>query len=303
MPDGPTAGDHREQRRPGAEQRPHRAGARAAGEAARASTAPPTGSVAAPENGDDAVVAHQEARRGEAVDRQERGHRRERRAHSTARPSPRRAPAIVSASAAAAARPALTRWRGSARRRRSGPRCPPKKWMTPPGSTAHAPRSAEEGHGADRASSAFIAPCVSARAGARRALHVHDMSPVAIDFEAEGLLDGVEDEEAREARLELLRTLERGRVRARRAPRRPQEGRLVLLPVERVLRGDGPRYTREELAEETGLDQDFLRRAWRAMGMPEPERAERGVRRGGAGAAELEALPRRRASPRRRCSS
>ena len=32
--------------------------------------------------------------------------------------------------------------------------------------------------------------------------------PVATDFEAEGLLDGVGDERARRARLELLRTLE-----------------------------------------------------------------------------------------------
>ena len=76
------------------------------------------------------------------------------------------------------------------------------------------------------------------------------MSAVAIDFASEGLLDGAGDERAREARLELLRTLEAEGFELDELRRATQEGRLALLPVERVLDGEGPRYTQEELVEE-----------------------------------------------------
>ena len=63
---------------------------------------------------------------------------------STARPSPRRAPATVSVSAAAAARPALI----AIGRKWTAPgictSVSPKKWITAAGSTAHAASSAEE---------------------------------------------------------------------------------------------------------------------------------------------------------------
>ena len=74
---------------------------------------------------------------------------------------------------------------------------------------------------------------------------------VAIDFEAEGLLDGADD---RDARLELLRTLEQEGFTLEELREAAAHDRLALLPMERVLAGEGRLYTREELAEKTGLD-------------------------------------------------
>lgn len=95
-----------------------------------------------------------------------------------------------------------------------------------------------------------------------------------VDFEAEGLLDGMEGE-ARQARIELLEALHDDGVPLDELRKAVAEGRLVLLPVERVLAGDGGRYTREEVAERAGLDVELLARQWRALGMPEPEDGER----------------------------
>jgi adenylate cyclase len=97
---------------------------------------------------------------------------------------------------------------------------------------------------------------------------------VAIDFESEGLLDGTDD---REARLELLRTLEGEGFTLDQLREAAAQDRLALLPVERVLAGDGKPYTREELAEETGLDPDFLDAAARALGVPIREPGERAI--------------------------
>ena len=95
---------------------------------------------------------------------------------------------------------------------------------------------------------------------------------VAIDYEAEGLLEGTSD---RDARLELLRTLEQEGFSVDELRVAAAHDRLALLPVERVLAGDGKLYTQEELAEETGLDQDFLVEAARALGVPVREPGER----------------------------
>jgi adenylate cyclase len=92
------------------------------------------------------------------------------------------------------------------------------------------------------------------------------MSAMAIDFEAEGLLEGVGDERARQARLELLWTLEAEGFELDELRRAASEGRLALLPLERVLEAEGPRYTREEIAAETGLDLEFFDEARRALG-------------------------------------
>jgi adenylate cyclase len=100
------------------------------------------------------------------------------------------------------------------------------------------------------------------------------MSGVGIDFQAEGLLDGAEN---REARLELLRTLEKEGFTLEELREAARQDRLALLPVERVLAGDGRLYTREELAEETGLDPDFLDDAARALGVPIREPGERAI--------------------------
>ena len=98
---------------------------------------------------------------------------------------------------------------------------------------------------------------------------------MAIDFEAEGLLEGAGDERARRARLELLRTLESEGFELDELRRAAEEDRLALLPVERVLAGEGPRYTQEELAAETGLEISFLHDARRAVGAPAVEPGQR----------------------------
>ncbi len=93
-----------------------------------------------------------------------------------------------------------------------------------------------------------------------------------MDFEAEGLLNGLDDEQARAARLDLLRTLEQDGFPLEELRRATLEGRLALLPLERVLAAEQPRYTQEEVAEQTGLDPDFLAEARRAVGAPAIER-------------------------------
>ena len=97
---------------------------------------------------------------------------------------------------------------------------------------------------------------------------------VAIDFEGEGLLEGVDD---REARLELLRALENEGFTLDELREAAAHDRLALLPVERVLAVEGKLYTREELAEETGLDLDFLDEAARALGVPIRQPGERAI--------------------------
>lgn len=97
---------------------------------------------------------------------------------------------------------------------------------------------------------------------------------MSIDFEAEGLLAGTEGE-AREARLALLRELAEDGVPLDELRRAVAEDRLVLLPVERVLAGSGPRYTREEVAKLSGVDVELLIQQWRALGMPDPGQGEK----------------------------
>jgi adenylate cyclase len=92
---------------------------------------------------------------------------------------------------------------------------------------------------------------------------------VAIDFEAEGLLDGLEGE-ARKARLELVEWLTKEGFELDELKRAAAEGRLALLPVERVLEGE-PCYTAAEVAERSGLDPERLENLWRALGVAEPQ--------------------------------
>ena len=92
---------------------------------------------------------------------------------------------------------------------------------------------------------------------------------MAIDFEAEGLLEGLEDK-AREDRLELLRELEADGVSADELRAAIEEDRLALVPVERLLAGTGQRYTSAEVAEQAGIDVELLRRQRGALGLPIP---------------------------------
>ena len=90
-----------------------------------------------------------------------------------------------------------------------------------------------------------------------------------IDFEAEGLLDGLTGK-AREARLALLVELSESGFPLEELKRAVEENRLVLLPVERVFGAGEERYTAAEVAEEAGIDQDFLVRLLQALGAPIP---------------------------------
>jgi adenylate cyclase len=87
-----------------------------------------------------------------------------------------------------------------------------------------------------------------------------------IDFESEGLLEGL-DGEAREARRRLLSKLAEDGVSLDELRKAVEEDRLVLLPVERVLAGGEERLTAADVAERAGLDEGFLRRQWRALGL------------------------------------
>lgn len=89
---------------------------------------------------------------------------------------------------------------------------------------------------------------------------------MAIDFQAEGLLDGL-DGPAREARLELLERLSDDGYELDELREAARDGRLPLVAVERTLGGGAARYTQGEIAERTGLDASFLQRLWRALGM------------------------------------
>ena len=97
-----------------------------------------------------------------------------------------------------------------------------------------------------------------------------------IDFEAEGLLEGVEGE-ARQARCELLERLTEEGVPLDELREAVEGGRLALLPVERAVAGDGARYTPREVAEKVGIDLAILQRTSAALGVPYPDPDERSV--------------------------
>ncbi len=96
------------------------------------------------------------------------------------------------------------------------------------------------------------------------------MPDAEIDFEAEGLLDDL-DGKAREGRLALLERLASEGVTLEELREAVAAGRLVLLPVERALSGDGPRYTPNEIAEVSGVPLELLQRYTAASGIPYPE--------------------------------
>jgi adenylate cyclase len=90
-----------------------------------------------------------------------------------------------------------------------------------------------------------------------------------IDFEAEGLLEGVEGQ-ARQARLALLEELAEDGVSLEELRQAVAEDRLALLPVDRVLRGEEELYTLEELLDQTGVSRDLFVRQRQALGLPVP---------------------------------
>src|SRR3954467_3163609 len=100
------------------------------------------------------------------------------------------------------------------------------------------------------------------------------MAGAPYDFEAEGLLEGVEGA-PREARRELLEELVGEGCGLEELKEAVGAGRLTLLPVERALAGEGPRYTAREVAEMAELDLDVLQRFGAALGVPYPDPDER----------------------------
>jgi len=98
---------------------------------------------------------------------------------------------------------------------------------------------------------------------------------MSVDWEDEGLLEGTEGK-AREGRRELLDELHESGLGLEELREATQEGRLVLLPLEQVLSGQGERLTRDEVAEKAEVDVELLRKNWKALGMTEPEEDEKG---------------------------
>lgn len=89
-----------------------------------------------------------------------------------------------------------------------------------------------------------------------------------MDWDAEGLLDGVEGD-ARAGRAELLDALHADGVPLDELRVAAAEDRLALMPLERAIAGR-PRYTAEEVAERSGFDRDLLLAYRRAYGLAVP---------------------------------
>jgi adenylate cyclase len=88
-----------------------------------------------------------------------------------------------------------------------------------------------------------------------------------IDYAAEGLLDDLEGE-ARAARLGLLEQLSDEGVTLGELRDAVAAGHLTLLPVERAIAGEGPRYSAREIAAQTGIDLELLLAFRAALGIP-----------------------------------
>src|SRR4051794_23405546 len=90
-----------------------------------------------------------------------------------------------------------------------------------------------------------------------------------MDWDAEGLCDGLEDEAARAARARLLDELHEQGMSVEELRRVVAEDKLVLAPVARALSSEA-RYTAREIAEQAGVDPAFLAASRRALGLPVP---------------------------------
>ena len=93
------------------------------------------------------------------------------------------------------------------------------------------------------------------------------------EFEAAGLLEGLDDG-PREARLRLLEDLAADGVSIDDMRQALAEGRLALLPVERIRAGE-PRLTPREVAEAAGIPVEFFIAMRQAVGIARPEPDDR----------------------------
>ncbi len=95
-----------------------------------------------------------------------------------------------------------------------------------------------------------------------------------MDWDAEGLLDGLEDDRARAARGRLLDELHAQGVDVDELRRVVAEDKLVLAPVTQALSSQA-RYTARDIAERANVDLAFLAASRRALGLPVPADGER----------------------------
>jgi adenylate cyclase len=98
------------------------------------------------------------------------------------------------------------------------------------------------------------------------------MAEQQIDFEAEGLLDGLEGVE-REERRTLLQSLAEDGVPLSELKRSTEAGTILYLQADRVIVGR-ERYTAAEISALTGIEESFLVVVRRAMGLPIPDSDE-----------------------------
>jgi adenylate cyclase len=94
-----------------------------------------------------------------------------------------------------------------------------------------------------------------------------------MDFAAEGLLEGIEDEQGRADRVALLEQLLAAGVALDELRRAVAEDRLALLQVERMLGTE--RVTPREVAEEVGIPLELVLRVRQTLGLPRPDRDDR----------------------------
>jgi len=109
-----------------------------------------------------------------------------------------------------------------------------------------------------------------------------------VDWEAEGLLEELPDDRARDARRKLLDELSGDGVPVEELRQAVEEQRLALVPVERLLGGE-PRYSAREIAERSGLDLDTLLATRRALGLPVPDAGDTALGEEDLKAAEIQA--------------
>jgi adenylate cyclase len=95
-----------------------------------------------------------------------------------------------------------------------------------------------------------------------------------VNWDGEGLLDGLEDQAARAARVRLLDELHGQGMDVEELRRVVAEDQLVLAPVSRALSSQA-RYTAEEVAERSGVPLEFLQASLRALGLPAPMEGDR----------------------------
>jgi adenylate cyclase len=93
-----------------------------------------------------------------------------------------------------------------------------------------------------------------------------------VDFEREGLLAGLTDEQDRAARLGLLERLAAQGFGIDELKRAASEDRLALLPLERLF--EDRRHTVSDVARATGLTEEYIARDYRALGFSIPEHDE-----------------------------